>query len=215
MTTAQNQQTRTWSYDYTWHLRAFLRSGICIFYSMAFIYQDDNWRFTLLLKEQRMDTEQRAGMLCHSRLKWIYYFYPWTSMKVPAPFWCSHLVVKMSLLLRFGFQEHAKISFGKKKYLIFKHVPFMEFSNKCYLWSYKVELIRKFRPWGLMAVNYVYLKSDYFAFLFMIFHDLLMFLSFQFFTLKKCINLLACYDKNFNTSFISLLNEWVFDKYIV
>ena len=115
MTTAQNQQTRTWSYDYTWHLRAFLRSGICIFYSMASIYQDDNWCFTLLLKEQRMDTEQRAGMLGHSSLKWINFFYSWTSMKVPAPFWYSHLVVKKSLLLRFGFQKHAKSSFGKKK----------------------------------------------------------------------------------------------------
>ena len=91
------------------------------------------------------------------------------------------------------------------QYLIFKHVPFMECSNLCYLWSYKVERIRKFRPWGLMAVNYVYLKSDYFAFLFMIFHDLLIFLSFQFFHPKKN-------TRTFNTSFVSLLNEWVFDK---
>ena len=143
-------------------------------------------------------------------------------MKVPAPFWCSHLVVKKSLLLRFGSQKHAKVAWKEKKkihiyiwnfplgnslvqYLIFKHVPFMECSNLCYLWSYKVELIRKFRPWGLMAVNYVYLKSDYFAFLFMIFHDLLIFLSFQFFHPKKN-------TRTFNTSFVSLLNEWVFDK---
>lgn len=94
------------------------------------------------------------------------FFNSWTSMRDPAPlWWCQiiHLVVKKSLLLRFGFQKHAKSGFRKKKkyrassrklLTFFSPVfNYLEFLSMCLSWNVWINAICGLIKWNWQLVQ--------------------------------------------------------------